>query len=75
MSVLRQHGGRIAVTLIPLLLVLLHAVGVLPMGALNRLDDIVYDARLRLTLARTLEPRMVIVDIDEKSLAQVGRWP
>ena len=75
MSALRQRGARIAVTLIPLLLVLLHAVGVWPMGALNRLDDIVYDARLRATLLRTLEPRIVIVDIDEKSLAQVGRWP
>ena len=75
MSALKQRGARIAVTLIPLLLVLLHAVGVWPMGALNRLDDIVYDARLSATLPRTLEPRIVIVDIDEKSLAQVGRWP
>jgi hypothetical protein len=33
MSALNQHGTRIAVTLIPLLLALLHAVGVWPMGA------------------------------------------
>jgi len=75
MSALSQRSARIAVTLIPLLLVLLHAVGALPMGVLHRLDNIVYDARLRATLAHTLEPRIVIVDIDEKSLAEVGRWP
>ena len=75
MPALRQHGARIAVTLIPLLLVLLHAVGVWPMGVLHRLDDLIYDARLRATMPGTLEPRIVIVDIDEKSLAEVGRWP
>ena len=75
MSSLSQHSARIAVTLLPLLFVLLHAVGVWPMGVLHRLDHILYDARLRATLPNTLEPRIVIVDIDEKSLAEVGRWP
>jgi adenylate cyclase len=75
MSILSQHGARIAVTLIPLLLAVLHSVGVMPVGVLQRLDHIIYDARLRATLPGTLEPRIVIVDIDEKSLAEVGRWP
>jgi adenylate cyclase len=34
-----------------------------------------YDARLRLFMPRTLDPRVVIVDIDEKSLNAEGRWP
>ena len=42
---------------------------------LQRLNDILYDARLRATMPRTLDKRIVIVDIDEKSLAEVGRWP
>lgn len=75
MSALSRHGPRIAVTLLPLILAVLHAVGVLPMGALQRLDDLIHDARLRATLPATFEPRVVIVDIDEKSLAEVGRWP
>jgi adenylate cyclase len=75
MSVLSQHGARIAVTLLPLLLAVLHAVGIVPMGVLQRLDHIIYDARLRATLPGTLEPRIVIVDIDEPSLAEIGRWP
>ncbi|MDP3139592.1 MAG: adenylate/guanylate cyclase domain-containing protein [Burkholderiaceae bacterium] len=75
MGVLARHWSRIAVTLIPLLFALLHASGVLPIGVLQRLDDIIYDARLRATMPRSLDERIVIVDIDEKSLAEVGRWP
>jgi adenylate cyclase len=47
----------------------------LHLGVLQRLDDIIYDARLRATMPKTLDERIVIVDIDEKSLAEVGRWP
>ncbi|OGB17268.1 MAG: guanylate cyclase [Burkholderiales bacterium RIFCSPHIGHO2_12_FULL_67_38] len=75
MPALSRHGPRIAVTLLPLIFAILHALGVLPMGVLQRLDDIVYDARLRATMPGTLDDRVVIIDIDEKSLAEVGRWP
>ena len=75
MAALSQHGPRIAVTLLPLILAILNAVGVLPMGVLQRLDDLAYDARLRATMPSTRDERVVIVDIDEKSLAEVGRWP
>ncbi len=75
MGLLAKHWSRIAVTLIPLLFALLHATGTLPIGVLQRLDDIIYDARLRATMPRTLDERIVIVDIDEKSLGEVGQWP
>lgn len=75
MQLLSRHWRRIAVTLIPLLIALMHAGGVLQMGVLQSLEDIIYDARLRATMPRTLDERIVIVDIDEKSLAEVGRWP
>src|SRR5437868_8579923 len=75
MNVLAKHGCRIAVTLIPLVFALLHSMGVLPIFVLQRLDDIIYDARLRATMPRTLDDRIVIVDIDEKSLAEIGHWP
>ena len=70
-----QHWPRIAVTLLPLVLALLHATALAPLRGLHQLDDIVYDARLRATMPKTLDDRIVIVDIDEKSLAEVGRWP
>ena len=75
MQLLSKHWPRIAVTLIPLLFALMHASGALPMGVLQRLDNIIYDARLRATMPQTIDERIVIVDIDEKSLAEVGRWP
>lgn len=70
-----KHWRQIAVTLIPLMLVLLHATGFVPLGTMQRLDDVIYDARLRATMPNTLDERIVIVDIDEKSLAEVGRFP
>ena len=42
---------------------------------IDRFENIVYDARLRLTMSKTIDPRIVIIDIDEKSLAAEGRWP
>ena len=75
MGVLSKHWSRIAVTLVPLVFALLHASGAMPIGVLQRLDDIIYDGRLRATMPRTVDERIVIVDIDEKSLAEVGHWP
>ncbi len=75
MGLLSKHWSRIAVTLIPLVFALLHVTDVLHLAVLQRLDDIIYDARLRATMPRTLDDRIVIVDIDEKSLGEVGQWP
>lgn len=70
-----RQWPRVLVTLIPLLVVLLHASGLVRIGFVQRVDDIIYDARLRATMSRTLDKQIVVVDIDEKSLAEVGRWP
>ena len=75
MNGLRRHGARIAITLLPVLLALLHAAGVWRLPLLVRLDQFIYDARLRATMPGTLDPRIVIVDIDEPSLQKLGQWP
>ena len=75
MTFLAKHGARIAVSLLPLLLALSHTTGLWPIGIVQSLDGIIYDAKLRWTMPKTLDPRIVIVDIDEKSLAEIGRWP
>jgi len=41
----------------------------------RKLDAIAYDSRLRLTMPGTKDERVVILDIDEKSLKEEGRWP
>ncbi len=70
-----RHGRRIAVTLLPVVLGWLHTTGHVPLDLVRRFDDILYDLRLRHFMPRTLDERVVIVDVDEKSLAEVGRWP
>lgn len=75
LPLLERHWRRMAVTLVPLVFALLHISGVLQLQVLERLDHIIYDARLRATMPRTMDERIVIVDIDEKSLEQLGHWP
>jgi adenylate cyclase len=70
-----RRWRRIMLTLVPLVFALLHVSGKLPLPLLDRLDQIFYDARLRLSMLRTLDERIVIVDIDEKSIEHIGRWP
>ena len=41
----------------------------------SHLDNVIYDTRLNLTMPRGVDPSVVILDIDEKSLAEIGRWP
>lgn len=70
-----KQGRRLAVILLPLCLLLGHVLGGYQLSLISRLDALLYDTRLRLTLPGSLDERVVIVDIDEKSLAEVGHWP
>ncbi len=47
---------------------------VFPTTLVDRIDLFMYDRRMRMQPA-VPDPRIVIVDIDEKSVAEVGRWP
>jgi adenylate cyclase len=71
----KKHAVRIGMGGLVLLVFLLDAAHVVPMGFVARLEALSYDLRLNLTMPRTVDPRIVIVDIDEKSLAEEGRWP
>jgi adenylate cyclase len=66
---------RWALLLAALLLALGHASGVWPLRFVEQLEFAISDARLRAAMPHTLDPRIVVVDIDERSLAEVGRWP
>ena len=77
---MKQHIVRIALGVIITLIFVVHAakIGGVQIGLVNRLDNIVYDARLRLTMPRGVDDRIVILDIDERSLdpkSGLGRWP
>ena len=56
---------------------LLQACGAWNIPWLQQMESTLYDLRVRTTLTNEPDPRIVILDIDEKSLAhpQLGRWP
>ena len=70
-----QRIIRLAISVVLIVPLLLHATGVFPFGFLKQLENIAYDTRLQLTLPNTVDERIVIVAIDEASLNEVGRWP
>src|SRR3569832_441136 len=75
MGLLSCLWSRFAVFLFSLVFALLLATGAVKIGVFDRLDAIIYDARLRATMPKTLDDRIVIIDIDEKSLTEIGHWP
>lgn len=56
-------------------LTLLHASGLAPLRFLQQIDLAIDDARLRAAMPGSRDARIVIVDVDDASLARVGRWP
>lgn len=72
---MKKNILRIALCLLLLSFFLLNSSGLLPLDFMHQLELWSYDQRLRLTLTGGQDERIVIVDIDEKSLAEVGRWP
>lgn len=70
-----KQGVRVILGLLILLVFALHAVRVLELDFMARLENFAYDTRLLLTMPRSVDDRIVIVDIDERSLAREGRWP
>lgn len=52
-----------------------NASGLIDLKFTDQLEALSYDLRLKLTMRQEVDSRIVIVDIDEKSLAAEGRWP
>ena len=57
------------------LVFILHAGNWINLPTLQRMENILYDLRLRTAAHEGIDPRIVIVNIDEESLAKEGRWP
>ena len=53
---------------------MLHTSGQFPSRLLATIENVTYDARILVTMPNTVDPRIVIVDLDEKTLAAEG-WP
>ena len=70
-----QRYIRYALGLALTLMFLLHVGGKYPLTAITVIENLAYDARLKLTLPKKKDNQVVIIDIDEKSLGAIGRWP
>ena len=72
---MRKRLLPIAISLAIMLLFIAHGAGMFQSRLIQQMDLWLYDVRLRATMPEKIDNRIVIVDIDEKSLAEIGRWP
>ena len=66
---------RVGIGLVLVACLLADAAGWQGLPALTQLERWAYDERVRLFPPATSDPRVVIVDIDERSLHAEGQWP
>jgi len=66
---------RPAGSLLILLIFLLHTSGNWNIRFFDRLEQLAYDLRINMTLPNEGDPQIVIVDIDEASLREIGQFP
>lgn len=74
-ALIRQHLLRILFGLFLTALFVCNAANLIDLKFTDQLEALSYDLRLKLTMRSDIDSRIVIVDIDEKSLAAEGRWP
>ena len=73
-AALKKHGARLLLGALLTLLAACASIGLFGSDTVGRLDAMLGDMRMRVE-APQLDTRIVIVDIDEKSLNQIGRFP
>ncbi|MEY3510373.1 MAG: hypothetical protein RI914_972, partial [Pseudomonadota bacterium] len=61
--------------LLPAVLCVGHALGLWSLGLVQRVDGWLHDQAVQLAAPERPDHRVVIVAIDENSLADWGRWP
>lgn len=72
---MKKHALLIALGMAIIMLFIGDAAKFYRLGFVQFVDAKLYDYRLRLTLPEVGDERIVILDIDEKSLKEEGRWP
>ena len=72
---MKQYLPRYVLGLLILLVLLGHSVRFYQIPFINHMDALIYDVKVRLTMPQGVDQRVIILDIDEKSLAEQGRWP
>jgi len=66
---------RVLISSLSLAVFALHIAGSPRLEIIDRVENYLYDVRIRLTMPGTVDDRIVIIDIDEASQAELGQWP
>ncbi len=66
---------RLAISGLTLAVFAMHIAGKPRLEIIDRVENYLYDVRVRLTMPGTVDERIVIVDIDEASQLALGQWP
>ncbi len=71
----RRFLGQFAASMVLSLVLLGQAGGFYSLYFVDKLDAALYDLKVMIFRPDTPDDRVVIADIDEKSLKEIGRWP
>ncbi|MGI9271097.1 MAG: CHASE2 domain-containing protein [Woeseiaceae bacterium] len=66
---------RVLISGLLLIVFTLHIAGNPRFELIDRVENYLYDVRIRMTMPGTVDERVVIIDIDEASQAELGQWP
>jgi adenylate cyclase len=72
---MRRYLARAGLAVLLTLLTLVHVSGLYTYPYVDEIENLLYDTRVRLSAPRGIDPRIVIVAIDEASLELHGHWP
>jgi len=71
----KKNSTLIGLGLLIVMLFAGNAAHFFQINLIDKLSSSLYDQRLQLTMPGGIDERIVILDIDEKSLREEGRWP
>ncbi|MBI1906286.1 MAG: adenylate/guanylate cyclase domain-containing protein [Rhodocyclales bacterium] len=71
----RGYARRVSLGLIWVLLLAAQTAGLYSVDAIEQLETWSYDLRINAMAAAPGDPSVAIVDLDERSLQAIGRWP
>lgn len=71
----RRFVGQFGLSVLFLLILLGQVFRLYDLYFIHRFEAALYDLKIQLFRAQGMDERIAIVDIDERSLREVGRWP
>lgn len=66
---------RVLISGLSLAIFTLHIAAAPRFEVVDRIENYLYDVRVRLTMPGGVDERIIIIDIDEASQARLGQWP